>query len=376
MLTINNVIRNIVNIPGWSTRRRIVVFESDDWGSIRMPSKAAKTSLTQQGFSFAGQSFNQLDSLEANDDLSSLFDVLTKHTDATNRHPVFTAVSVVANPDFEKIEASGFQQYYYEPFTETLNRYPQHNEVLSLYKQGMEQRLFYPVFHGREHLNVQRWMRALQAGNASVLTTFRHRITGVHLGINNEFLGDFQAAFDVDTLADLKYHAEVLEEGLALFETIWKYKSPYFVIPNGSFHNSLEKKLADGGVKYLLGERYQKEPQGNDKFKRHFHYLGMKNKHHQVYLTRNAFFEPAIIQNDWSNQPIEKCMKSIERAFRWGKPAIVSTHRINYIGSIEEKNRTKNVDLLDKLLTSIVKRWPDVEFMTSIELGDLIAKEK
>ena len=33
-----NLLRNLSNLPGWRTRRHIVVIESDDWGSIRMAS--------------------------------------------------------------------------------------------------------------------------------------------------------------------------------------------------------------------------------------------------------------------------------------------------------------------------------------------------
>ena len=35
---LNRIKQNVVNIPGWSTSRKIVVFESDDWGSIRVRS--------------------------------------------------------------------------------------------------------------------------------------------------------------------------------------------------------------------------------------------------------------------------------------------------------------------------------------------------
>jgi hypothetical protein len=31
---------NYVCFRGWSTKRKIVVIESDDWGAIRMPSRA------------------------------------------------------------------------------------------------------------------------------------------------------------------------------------------------------------------------------------------------------------------------------------------------------------------------------------------------
>lgn len=376
MSLVKTITRNIVNIPGWSTRRKIIVFESDDWGSIRMSSKQDRNTLIKKGFSFEKQSFNMFDALESNDDLTALYDVLRKHRDATGRHPVFTAVSIVANPDFDKIKEDKFQQYHYEPFTETLKRYPNHDIVIDLYNQGIEQRLFYPVFHGREHLNVQRWLRALQSGNKSVLTTFEHQVTAVHIGMDNEFIGDFQAAFDLDTPEDLSYMKTVLAEGLDIFENLWGYKSPYFVATNGPFNNSLEPVLASKGVKYILGERLQNEPLGNGQYKKHVHYIGMRNKLNQVYLTRNSAFEPAIIESKLSQNPIESCMKSIERAFRWGKPATISTHRINYIGYIEEDNRRINLKLLDLLLSQIITKWPEVEFMTSVELGELIKNKK
>ena len=369
----DRLMRNVINIPGWSTRRKIVVFESDDWGSIRIPSKEIRDELIDSGFNFSNQPFNLYDSLESNDDLSALFEVLKKHKDATGRQPVFTAVSIVANPNFEKIKDDNFQQYYFEPFTETLKRYPNSDKVIELYKQGISERLFIPIFHGREHLNAQRWLRALQSGNKAVHKTFEHSITAVHIGPKNEFLGDFQAAFDLDLPEDVNYMKDMLAEGLNLFENLWGYKSPYFVATNGPFNNSLEQVLVKNGVKYILGERLQYEPLGNGKYKIHFHYIGMKNKYSQLYLTRNAIFEPSIFSNGNNIQPVEKCMKSIERAFRWGKPASISTHRINYIGRIEEDNRTKNLKLLNDLLTSIIKRWPEVEFMTSSELGNLIS---
>lgn len=36
---LNKVKRYIQNLPGKSTKRKLVVIESDDWGSIRMPDK-------------------------------------------------------------------------------------------------------------------------------------------------------------------------------------------------------------------------------------------------------------------------------------------------------------------------------------------------
>jgi hypothetical protein len=47
-------------------------------------------------------------------------------------------------------------------------------------------------------------------------------------------------------------------------------------------------------------------------------------------------------------------------------------HRLNVIGSLDESNRTKNLADLKTLLQTVVRRWPDVEFMSSDQLGKLI----
>ena len=38
---IKTLSHNLINIPGWYTKRKLVVIESDDWGAIRMPSMEA-----------------------------------------------------------------------------------------------------------------------------------------------------------------------------------------------------------------------------------------------------------------------------------------------------------------------------------------------
>jgi hypothetical protein len=367
---------NVVNIPGWRTNRKIIVIESDDWGSTRVRSSAETNALINKGFSFEGKSFYQNDGLESNDDLVGLFEVLSRHKDKTGRQPVFTLVSNVANPDFEKIEQHDFKEYFWEPFTDTLKKYPVHDQVLALHKEGIANRLIYPTFHGREHLNVQRWMRYLQEGNKSVHTAFKHGVCSIMHGIDNEYLGELPAAFALEFASDLDYQKSVIVDGLAIFEDIWGFKARYFVPPNGPFNSELEKNLLEGGVEYILGEKNQNEPLGDGKFRKRFHYTGMKNNSGQVYLSRNAAFEPGISENDTYKNALQKGLKSIERAFRWHKPAIVSSHRINYVGFLNPDNRDNGLKMLDNFLTEVINRWPEVEFMTSVELGDLITQQK
>lgn len=47
---------HVSNIPGWRTNRKIVVIESDDWGSIRMSSLEAFKNLLKAGNERGSQS--------------------------------------------------------------------------------------------------------------------------------------------------------------------------------------------------------------------------------------------------------------------------------------------------------------------------------
>ena len=370
---------NVSNIPGWRTKRHIVVVESDDWGSIRMSSKESFDRLKSAGIPVDKDHYNVNDALESNDDLEMLFETLCKFRDCTGRHPVMTGVNVVANPDFDAIAENEFSEYVYEPYTKTCERYPNHDRVYDLWKQGIKERLIVPILHGREHLNAQFWMRALQKAELSTIVAFRERVTGIpRKGIDGVTVPDFQAAFDIDTLEDLPYQKNVIKTGAKLFEELYGFKPGYFVPTNGPFNNSLENDLLDAGVKYINTGKKQHEPLGNGQYKVNTRFLGDKNQLGQIYLTRNCFFEPSAngfevpANYDW----LGYCLKEIEIAFRWHKPATISSHRVNYIGYLHPENREKGLKELSQLLGEIIKRWPDVEFMTSVELGDLIASTK
>lgn len=370
----SKLIVNASNIPGWRTNRHIVVIESDDWGSIRMSSQEAFNRMLKAGMREDRNHYNTNDALESNTDLERMFETLSKFKDKTGRHPVVTGVNVVANPLFEKIRENNFTEYVYEPYTETLKRYPEHDRVYDLWKEGIKDRLMVPIFHGREHLNVQRWLRALREGNKSALLAFDCGVTGIYNGINGESIPEFQAAFDIDTVSDIPYQRDVLRTGLDLFEDLYGYRSSYFVPTNGPFNNSLETILAEKGVKYINSGKIQREPLGDGQYKKNFRYLGKKNQFGQIYLTRNCFFEPSSTESSPTRDWVDTCLHEIEIAFRWHKPATISSHRVNYIGYLHPENRERGHLKLSELLSRMLKRWPDIEFMTSVELGDLIAQ--
>jgi hypothetical protein len=367
----SKIAKNLSNIAGWRTKRKIVVIESDDWGSIRMPSLQAFDRLKAKGLPIGYEDalrYNQNDTLASADDFAHLFEVLHQFKDQHGRPAVFTAMSLVANPDFEKIKENNFNQYYYEPVTATINKYHPQHDVFKLWQEGIAHHLFIPQFHGREHLNVAAWMKALQENDPFTHAAFEEGCWG--FGNKHPYNVKYQAAFDVTDPAEIESQKLIIQDGLRLFEKIFGYKASFFVPPNGPFNNSLEEVAATEGIQFMSCSKIQHEPLGFGKTRKQLHYIGQKNQHGQVYLTRNCFFEPS--QNRTGT--VENCLSEINIAFRWNKPAIISSHRVNYIGVHHEKNRQQGLAQLTQLLTAIQKQWPDVEFMTSNQLGALMLK--
>jgi hypothetical protein len=342
-----------------------VVIESDDWGSIRIPSKEVYQTFISKGFDFSDSTYNRIDTLESNDDLSMLYEVLHSLKDSYGNHPVITANMITGNPDFNRIRQSEFKEYYFEPVTDTLKRYPQRDAVEALWKQGNSDGIFHPQFHGREHVNIVRWMDALRNRSKEIMFTFDHETTFSGKGDYN-----YMEVLDSNKPEDLILMKRSIAEGLNIFEDIFGFRSKSFIAPCYTWNSELEKTLYDNGVKFLQGLVVQLIPNGSfGDYKKRYHFTGTRNQQGQIFLVRNCYFEPSL-NPDIDN--VVECLNRIKIAFRWKKPAIISSHRLNYIGILDENNRKRNLTLLEDLLKKILKLWPDVAFMTSDALGELI----
>jgi hypothetical protein len=370
----SKIVVNASNIIGWRTKRKIVIIESDDWGSIRNNSVEANQNMLKGGLNVASNHYNSFDSLESNKDLEILFSVLSEFKDSSGRPPVFTPICNMGNPDFNAIKSSNFQEYHFQPLEETLKEYPAHDNILSLWKKGIENRLFVPQLHGREHVNVNTYMRLLQSKDNGFRIAFENRSVGASR-YNGNLYPNYLGALHPKCKDEIKNMHFYLEEAGSLFNLYCGYKPTVFVAPNAEEPKELETTLRKIGIQYISRAKIRKYPLGDNRFKIELNWLGKRNNLGQIYLVRNAFFEPVAngINNhviDWGNN----CLNEIDIAFKWNKPAIISSHRVNFVGYISAENRNKGISELRKLLKNILKNWPDVEFMTSEELGVVISK--
>lgn len=362
--------RWLAHTKAWKTDKKIVVIESDDWGSIRTSNKEAYDAFVDLGYDMTKSPYT-LDALESNEDLAELYTVLNSVKDALNKSACITANMIMANPDFAAIANSNYENYVYETVDKTLAKNIGRNRVRELWKEGLKSKVFFPQLHAREHLRYWDWMRDLKARNFETLETFKYEMCGLPKRVSKMGTSYFNPPYIDDEIlfqqgVDLK---RLISEGVELFKSEFGFVSKTTIAPNCGWTSSCERIWKENNIQFIQGGYIQEHHSAN-KTKYFAHYLGERSKTEGLtYLVRNCTFEPAASSNPnyW-----EGTFKQIEKAFRNNTPALISSHRVNYVGSIDKRNRDNSLEQLSKLLSRIVKTWPEVIFLNSEELSELI----
>jgi hypothetical protein len=366
---------HVKNVLGWRTNRKIVVFAVDDFGNVRLASRQARQELNRAGLKSYSR-FDEFDSLETTQDLEALFDVLTSVKDSRDRYVVFTPFALPCNIDFERIAAEGYQEYQYELLPDTYAKLAAlddhaYGNAWNLWRQGIDAGIFVPQFHGREHLNVKVFNEKLRVKDAELMTLLKHRsFTGVrHSGYKTI---SAVAAFDFWEFKENEAFRTIIQDGLRAFKVVFGYSARNFNPPTAKIHPCNYPILAESGIEFLDISAIQKQHQGEGVYKTSINYTGKNSEYGQSFMVRNVVFEPTSSKY---TDAVAKALGQIDKAFFWGKPALISSHRINFSGYIDEQNRATGLSALKTLLKKILAKWPDVEFMSSSELGMIIREE-
>ena len=369
------LLNNLKNIWGWKTNRKIVVISVDDYGNVRLDSSKARLEMNKVGLN-DDSPFDAFDTLETRKDLEMLYKALSSVKDKHGKHAVFSPFALPCNIDFEKMAATNYEKYYYELLPITYNKLAgidakAYEGTWDLWQEGISNKLMVPQFHGREHLNLKVFNEKLATKDFEVLTALKNRSYASISSTGYPSIS-YTAAFEFNDFKENEDFNEIIKSGLNAFEKVFGYRSVHFNPPGGREHPVIHKVLKENGIKYLDTPLVKTEHQGEGKYKKVLNYTGKKNHLGMTYQVRNVVFEPTQARGfNW----VDYSFKQIEAAFRWNKPAIISSHRLNFCGHIDPKNREIGVASLKILLKKIVEKWPDVEFMSSAELGDLMIKK-
>jgi hypothetical protein len=368
-MSIKNVlIDNIKNVIGWKTKRKLIIFSVDDYGNVRLDSKNALDNMLKAGLKIQSR-FDAYDALENTADLEMLYDALSSVRDKNGHHAVFTPFAIPCNINFEKMSESGFDSYTYELLPETFSKLKGYEKTWDLWKEGIVTGLMKPQFHGREHFNLKVFEEKFMNKDEEVIAALQNRSLACISSSGYSSIS-YTAAFEFWDFNENSRLKEIIEDGLLAFENVFGYKALNFNAPGGREHPVIHESLKSKGVKYIDTPWIKNEHLGLGKFKKIINYTGKKNHINQTYLVRNVVFEPTANDGiDWVNYTLNQ----IQLAFRWNRPAIISSHRVNFCGHIDENNRSKGIQALKELLKKIINRWPDIEFITADKLGDIIS---
>ena len=338
-------------------KEKIVVFESDDWGTLRMFNSEKYFKLSEV-FGQSDDPFVKFDSLETEEDVTALINVLSKHFDSRLHTPVFTLNYGLRSPDFKRIIDSDYKTFYSLSLSDSY-LFSKKETAFNVIKKGITQGLFYPQLHTLFHINALEWMKSLS-------DNMYHKIIVDNYCIDYSCLNSEERPFlFMDEMRDVleKDINKYILEANSIFKEEFGFYSNSFIPCCNVINSEKDNVFSNTFVQCVQGSPYYFS--FNKKTKKYNKHLRKWKRSGIVHLVRNCLFEPSI--NGEKNSIID-CMWQINKAFKKNKPAVICTHRLNYIGSISLNNRLDNINALDILLTEIEKKYPDVIYMSSDEL--------
>ncbi len=363
---------HLKNISGWKTNRKLLVINADDYGNVRLKNLETRELLKSEGVKIESR-FDKFDSLDTKEDFEILFETLSSVKDKNGNFAKLTPYAVSCNIDFKRtLENNICVLERLDATYAKLESDDQHYRgAFKLMLEGISQGLIKPQFHGREHLNINLINKHLEDHTKILLKNLEnYSLVGIPNLENRPTVG-FTQSFAFWNPEEIPEHRNIIYDGLNLFKEVYGYCSITFTPPAQQLHPSLYKYLPEVGVIGLDKPRTMRRHQGNGKFSIEKNKLELDKTTGLVNLIRNCVFEPTEGKRDW----VKYTLKQIETAFFWNKPAIISTHRVNFCGRVSAENRQVGIIALKELLKKIKHRWPEIEFITADELAQIISKD-
>lgn len=324
-----------------------MIFQSDDWGRVGLPSIDALEALNKQGLA-VGRSPWDYYGLESESDLRALGELLQGFSDGYGNPPCFTANFVMANADLKRIEDSGFQKFHWVPLSGGFPS-PWAENLVAGYQSLITKGLFYPGFHGFTHFNVPVFMR--QLGDKSE----KGEIARLLLQHDVPYLASITPEYNfalVDRCGGAETHLsesdqmEWFDRGIEIFSETFGVKARTFCAP-GYRQNSTSRRLAAQNGIRILQTSQPCVP-------------GMREG--LFVLGRNVSFEPALKERHC----VDEAVHAAQRAVSTGMPIIVCTHSINYISRFSGKAK-QSLAYLSTFIEKLLVLFPDLRFSNDLE---------
>jgi hypothetical protein len=350
-----------------------VVFESDDWGLCgEGKDRPAHDRLASKGYDFAGKGARMyLNTLESREDLDRLFRALSSFKDSLGRNPVFTANFVVANPDFSRIKESGYKNYHFVPITDGFpGSWRERESPLSSWREGIARGLFVPEYHGFSHFNHSNWIEGLRKGDRRLKDFFEEEMFSSSKGYPTI------AEYGVRLSGRIAYRTLVeqyseISRGVKIFRRAFS-RNPRTTIPPHDISNTQTLlAFSRAGVNFVQSEKRQVSSMLD---------LWPRRPSTPIAFVTRVISELSLIVRTYRNvrlemeeYPSEATLDLTRKIFSMGGPAVVGTHRQNYVSGLDRNNSEEGRERLVSYLKGLSED-PLLTYLSSFEGSQLMTK--
>jgi hypothetical protein len=317
-------------------RHAVLILESDDWGP---------------GPDSDG------------DRLRELATILAKHRDGRGRAAVATIGVVLSLPDAARTATGPGGAFARLTLAD-----PRFRAVREALAGGAAQGVFSLQLHAMEHYRpaslleaasrdpaVERWIRQSPASRTEALPAALQMrwVDGARLPSQPLPAAEIEHAADAE---------------VAAFTAVFGRPPAVAVPPTFVWDDRVEAAWADRGIRTVVtpGRRFV----GRDTAGRLVEdrgsapYNGRRCETGVTYVVRDRYFEPA------HGHRAEDALGALEEKTRAGRPALLETHRANFIA--DGPQTADALQQIDRLLGAVLGRFPEVRFMATDELASAL----
>ena len=347
-------------------RLKAVVLESDDWGlcawsadeqALRVLADTP-TFRSPAGRRYAGST------LESADDVRTLAATLAEFRGGDGFPPVWQANTVVANPDYAALHAPLFEcesvPLCDHPLTPSRWQRPgMWDEVAAAREAGV----WWPELHGLHHIPETAWLTALRRGLADARRAHEQQ---------SAVCASVEASGEHDPSEPALDRTRRLELAVAKFETLFGRRPASFCPPDYRWDEHTETDATRLGIRTLQG----KGEHHGARFPR-LRRLFLRQRWPGDWSARlemppRIAFEPCSAETNAARVGAAAVHRAAREAWRRGQPAVISTHRANYV-HLDPKMATTGHGALRDLLMRLV--GDDAVFLMDDEVRQLLERQ-
>jgi len=346
-------------------RLNAVVLQSDDWGLCAwVPDDRAHRALAQQPAfrTVAGRRYGR-STLESAADVGALAKELLAWRGGDGLPPVWQANTVMANPDYAAMRRPPFDfeapPLCSHPALPSRWARPGLWDAVHL---AEAQGVWWPELHGLHHLPETAWLTSLRRGDTEARRSLEQA---------SPISSAVEASGEYDASEPRRLRAKRVRQAAEAFRQLFGRAPTSFCPPDYRFDTWFEEEAASIGLTTLQGKAEQAGAWLPALRRR---WLALRFPHHvgtRFYLPPRIAFEPEGDERAPGPRGLDAAHRAVRAAWRAGRPAIVSTHRMNYAhldAAWSQGSRRALAVLLERLCAD------NAVFLTDHEIRQLVEK--